>query len=300
MKNYYCKYLPTDLNLYLTSICNFNCSFCKRASGEISKVRDVTPKIVEEILTRFPIKTCCIAGFGEPFASRRLFSVVEKLNSYKIKPSIITNGSLIKRRFNGIKRSELLYINVSLNTFTKERHKEITGIDCFEEILSGIEMLMEYASFPVTISMVVLKTNYKEIPEFLKLVRSFKDAKAVLINSLPYSERTFKGIIKDTDIEIVKEIESYKKLPEANIVRTWPRYLKKYTGGLCNSPWTSIGIDGEGNITGCRRVNGPNPKYGNIYSKDPWNSKYLLELRKSIKEKEGYYHYQCKRCFGNG
>jgi len=300
MKKYRCKYLPTDLNLYLTSGCNFNCSFCRRSSKEINKVRDVIPSMVDKILEKFPIKSCCIAGFGEPFTSRHLFSVVERLNTHKIIPSIITNGSLVRQKFNGIKKSELLYVNVSLNAFNKDRHKEIIGMDCFDEVLSGIEMLCDYEKFPVMVSMVVLKNNYKEIPEFLKLVKSFKGAKAVLLNSLPYNEKAFGGIIKEKDSQIVKEIESYKKLPEASIVKTWPRYLKEPNKGTCNSPWASIGVDGEGNITGCRRVNGPNFKYGNIIDKDIWNSRYLLELRKSLKEKKGYYHYQCKRCFGNG
>lgn len=294
----YCNKLPRDLNLYQTLRCNFNCSFCRRATEKMSEVPDVTPELVRQILKKFPISSCCIAGFGEPLMSTGLFKVIDYLNENKIVPSIITNGSLVMKRFDEILTRKLLYINVSLNTAYSEKHEYLTGTKTFSDVVDGVSWLVEYAKFPVMLSMIVFKDNYTEIPEFLELANKLEVDKVILVNSLPYDKGAAKGVIILEDKEIIKKVEDYKHLATAKIVAKWPKWLGK-TKHICDSPYRSIGVDGNGSITGCRRVHGPEIDHGNINEKDIWNNKYILELRKGVKGK-GRFSWYCDRCFGNG
>lgn len=293
----YCKKLPRDLNLYQTSKCNFNCSFCKRAKGEVPKAPDVTPELVGQILKKFPIRSCCIAGFGEPLASKGLFKVIDYLNNNGIVPSIITNGSMVMERFDEVMEYKFLYMNVSLNTADSGRHEYLTGTKTFSDVIDGITWLVEYAEFPVMLSMIVFRDNYTEIPEFLELANTLEVDRMVLINPLPYDKEAAKGTITSEDVEIIRKVEGYKHLADAKIVAKWPKWLGK-PKHVCDSPYRSIGVDGNGSITGCRRVHGPEKDYGNISDKDVWNNKYILELRNGVRGK-GRFSWYCNRCFGN-
>ena len=290
--------LPKDLNVYQTSKCNFNCSFCSREVNGYEIAPDASPYLIERILKKFPISSCCVAGFGEPLMSKGVFDVIRTLNIHKIIPSIITNGSLIKERFSEILDVRLLYISVSLNTGLKESHKNITGKDCFEEVLKGIRMLVEIKRFPVMVSMVVLKDNYMEIPLFLEIAESLGATNALLINSLPYNSKSAKGIITEDDVEIIREIDKFREdfKGKANVSNM--RYLKSSVDHCCDSPWNVIGVDGNGSVTGCRRVCGPNIENGNIEDKEAWENKYFSQLRSSVNG-EGNFSWYCDRCFGN-
>ena len=289
--------LPKDLNLYQTSKCNFTCGFCSRKVKGVKDIPDISPGLVENILLKFPITSCCIAGFGEPLMSEGIFDCVRILNKNKIIPSIITNGSLIVSRISEIKEVELLYINVSLNTADRNKHYSVTQTKTFDEVSLGIEMLVRMKKFPVSLSMVIFKDNYQEIPMFLEYAEFLKVGKVVLINSLPYSEGAIPNVITEDDIDIIQYIKKIKKGFTGNMRVGWPKYLKKILG-LCNSPWISIGVDGNGNVTGCRRVHGPDEKNGNINDRNVWGNDYFKELRKSIIER-GEFSWYCERCFGN-
>ena len=287
--------LPRDLNIYQTIKCNFKCSFCSRKYNPVPVVKDFDRDMVVEVLARFPIETCCIAGFGEPLCSETVFDVVRRLNEVSIFPSIITNGSLIMDRWEEISKARLLYVNISLNSPVRQRHAGLTGTGAFDNVIEGMENLVSLGKFPVTVSMVVFRNNYKEIPEFIKLVTSMGIKKAVLINSLPYNEKAVGGILTDKDKEIIEAFESMKTLPGAESI-SWPRLLKAAPDGICDSPWKSIGVDGNGNITGCRRVKGPCADNGNIiFDSHIWEERYITALRSDVKAGKG----SCEKCFGN-
>jgi len=290
--------LPKDLNIYQTSKCNFNCTFCNRVVNGYINTPDMSPYLLERILKKFPISSCCIAGFGEPLMSQGVFDVVKTLNIHKIVPSIITNGSLVKNRFSEILDVQLLYVSVSLNTGLKERHKSITGSESIEDVIKGIRMLVELKRFPVMVSMVVLKDNYMEIPLFLEVAESLGVTNALLINSLPYNSKSAKGIITENEVEIIRAIDKFREDFNGNVNVSRMRYLKSSVDHCCDSPWNVIGVNGNGNVTGCRRVHGPNIENGNIEDKGVWENEYFSQLRFSV-HGEGNFSWHCDRCFGN-
>lgn len=280
--------------MYQTTACNFHCSFCQRQTGKIEASPDVSPALIGRVLALYPIKSCCIAGFGEPLLSSSVFEVVGRLNQEGISPSIITNGSRIVERGSEIKGVLLDHVVVSLNEAGAGEHARRTKTTEYRTVLDGIAWLQKNG-IPVVLSKVVLRSAYKSIPEFLLLADTLNVSKAILVNTLPYAPGE---TICFSDTKAVKEIEEYKRLPAAKIARKWPVYLKEQATGSCNSPWCSLGINGNGNITGCRRVLGPSVEFGFFDDPGIWFGPSLENLRGGVKGK-GKFAALCARCFGN-
>jgi hypothetical protein len=58
---------PVFGTLYLTNKCNFKCNFCYKNNNEVEDAPDMSVKIVNELLLKFPsIKSLCLCGLGEP------------------------------------------------------------------------------------------------------------------------------------------------------------------------------------------------------------------------------------------
>ncbi|MFZ4857827.1 MAG: radical SAM protein [Desulfuromonadaceae bacterium] len=90
--------------------------------------------------------------------------------------SLVTNATHIpERAWEILQRVRLNYITVSLNAATREIYREIAGADLFEQVLANIKMLSELgktskvSSFSVYLSFVIMRSNYHEIPEFVRL-----------------------------------------------------------------------------------------------------------------------------------
>jgi len=287
---------PNDVNIYQTTTCNYKCSHCLRQTdNNILKAVDVTSTVINNVITMFPtIKNACIAGFGEPLCSRNVFDIIKFLSSKNVGCSLITNGSLITKRKDEFKDLNFQYIAVSLNTVSKEKHKKITQTDTFDDVISGIKWLVSQKRWPIVLSFIAFKKAISEIPEFIKLANSLGVSYCTIVNSLPYNKGSIPDIIKEDDLNIIKQLNEYKKLPGAGIIRKWPIPIKKIPNHNCSSPTATIGVNGNNLFTGCRRVLPPSE----LLTTGCWNGDYINELRLSVKGK-GRYSYICNNCFGN-
>lgn len=66
------------------------------------------------------------------------------------------------------KKAGITRINVSLDTMQNEKFKSIVGVDCLENVLKGIEKILNISDCLVKINMVVMKDNISEIQEFVR------------------------------------------------------------------------------------------------------------------------------------
>jgi MoaA/NifB/PqqE/SkfB family radical SAM enzyme len=258
-------------------------------------VPDVATKLLSKVLDTFPtIRSACVAGFGEPLCSKVVFDNIRYLISRKVGTSLITNGSLVSARFDEMIGIKFEYVNISVNALPETKYQEITGMNTFQTVLEGIRKLVSLKSFPVTMSYVCFKNNVDDIPQFITLCNECNISYGVVVNNLPYDESCLSGIIRDTDKYIIEKINQYKTLPGAKIIRKWPIPVKTEPNRKCNSPVMSIGINGAGLFTGCRRCLPPSEPF----DKKCWESKYINELRRSVKG-NGIYSKYCNHCFGN-
>jgi hypothetical protein len=103
------------------------------------------------------------------------------LNEANVKPSISTNGILLSE--NNIKylidKQYLDELTISIDGAKKETIESIRINVNFEKLINNIKYLLSYAKekryyFTLTFSFVLMKRNYKEFPEMIKLICDMK------------------------------------------------------------------------------------------------------------------------------
>lgn len=140
---------------------------------------------IVEIVADLGIKKIRITG-GEPFARKNLIYLLRKIASNeKIEDiGITTNGSLIYDYLETLKEIGINRINFSLDTLDREKYKEITRRDEFENTIKSIRKAYELG-FKVKINTVLIKGfNDNEIDDFIKLTK-YNDLEVRFIELMP-------------------------------------------------------------------------------------------------------------------
>lgn len=308
---------PSEVSLYLTDQCNFKCEFdgvpCMREAGPGASHGDGVPHNgtmelwrVRDILKAFPtIKGACIAGFGEPMMHPQLGELIDLLHVHGVYVGIITNGSLLlsKKDVLESRLEKIGYISVSLNAVDAESHQEMSKTKTWEKVLNGIR---HFAQLPVLLgaTFVCGKQGLDEVPRALALCNDLGSKFIHFHNPLPHNglDLQFRtSVIKTSDVEALRRIDEFKRLPGAGIVKTWPVPIAAdYSGApqKCRSPFVSIGVDASGGISTCRRVTPPSLDEGGIYWPDLWQGTAYWRQRFELTGDRDPPD-KCRGCFGN-
>jgi MoaA/NifB/PqqE/SkfB family radical SAM enzyme len=290
--------VPTSSTIYLTSNCNFECTWCKNQTIGKQTAPDVNATDVETLLLKYPsINGVCVCGFGEPLISKNLVPVLHMIRKHNKVSGIITNGSLLQQRLPElIGEHQPSYISVSLNAPNEEEHFNVTKTHTWNDIIEGIKEAVN-SPIPIYISSVVTKLNIEQVPEVIKLAYRLKVKGLYLHNLLPHVGDSFWDEVLLTSDQGL--IDNFKSLPESKIVLKWPVLIDK-TGGYnaCEFPWKSIAIDGNGSISICNSVLPCEASNGSIRDKgNVFNNAYCQKFRDDFQNNIDT--LPCTKCFRN-
>jgi len=114
------------------------------------------------------VKKIKITG-GEPLIRKDICEIISEMRPYVREISLTTNGILLGNLSDGLKKSGLDRINVSLHSLSGDCLSRITGKDYLPEVKEGLRAAKKANLSPIKINMVVLKDiNDFEIPEMIK------------------------------------------------------------------------------------------------------------------------------------
>jgi|WetSurMetagenome_2_1015567.scaffolds.fasta_scaffold20250_3 MoaA/NifB/PqqE/SkfB family radical SAM enzyme len=169
----YLESTPTVFKLSDSKVCNLKCKMCSVVNSE-SYADD------KEMIERRTIdlekyldkaKVILMSGNGDPFARKdtRELMINYKNGKSDLRFSLVTNGLLLPRYWDKIKHQKFDAINVSLDSVTKEVYEKIRIGGKYEDIMKSINLIEENKEKfkHVVLSMVVMRSNYKEIPAFI-------------------------------------------------------------------------------------------------------------------------------------
>ena len=197
----------TYLRISLTERCNLRCTYCMPAEGvplspkshimDYDEIYAIAKIFVENGVTKIRLTG------GEPLIRKDIHVILGKLASLPVELAITTNGITLDRHIDVLKENNIKNINVSLDTLSEVKFKEITRRNQFEKVYNNILLLIE-KGFNVKINAVLIKGfNDDEIIDFINLTKDF-----------PISFRFIEFMPFDGNKWDLKEMVSYAEVLE--------------------------------------------------------------------------------------
>lgn len=317
-KKEYLKYSPIKLGLYVSDRCTLRCNICvNHAPNRPLNYRyshqpceDLSFDNFKKILGKFrsSIKLS-LAGVGEPFLNKNIFDMIKYGSACKMKVSTITNGTILHDKIGHIIQSPLSSIDLSLDAHNASAYNKMRGgsKQTFNNVLENITKLVENRNksnsrLKVGLTYVCTRSNYKYIPDMVKLADEMNADELSFQNLIPSPMRGFteNQCLYEDNIDVYEVISSVDE-PKSNLIVYMPIPLQRtVTERLCKSHFNSIFVDAKGNVSGCGRVMAPNKEYGNVYKdKNIWNNSHFRRMRRMFLNKSTPLLDCCKTCVNN-
>lgn len=109
---------------------------------------------------------------GEPLIRKDVAEIIEALSLLKIALTMTTNGALIHKYIDVLKKANIQSINVSLDTLNADTFLLLTKRNQFDQVKSNIELLLQH-NFSVKVNVVAMKgINDHEINSFVSWTKN--------------------------------------------------------------------------------------------------------------------------------
>jgi len=164
------------LRVSITDRCNLRCLYCMPPQGidplerrEILSYEEISE--VVSVAVRSGITRVRITG-GEPLVRKNVPHLVRALSRFGSleEVSLTTNGVLLSDLASELKQSGLYRVNVSLDSLSREKFRNITRMDELPRVMLGIEKAIEVGLTPVKLNVVVMRgVNDDELESFGRL-----------------------------------------------------------------------------------------------------------------------------------
>lgn len=200
------------LRISLTERCNLRCTYCMPAEGV-----QLTPNsrlmsgdeviAIAKVFVEQGIKKIRLTG-GEPLLRKDFETIVMGLSQFPVDISITTNGLLVHRYIDVLKRAGIKTLNVSLDTLKREKFRSITLFNQYDRVMQNIDLLLQ-EGFKVKLNVVAMKDfNADEIIDFVELTRN-KPLDIRFIEFMPFDSNNWSESKTLTQKEILEQIASH-------------------------------------------------------------------------------------------
>lgn len=163
------------MRISITDRCNLRCKYCMPDGIDYVSMKEILSyeeivAIVKEAV-KLGISKIKITG-GEPLVRRECYKLVKMIKEVEgiDEVTLTTNGVLLAQQLPSLIEAGIDGINVSLDTLDRNRFKEITGMDSFDEVCCGIDAAIN-AGIKTKINVVSLKYKKEILTEdFIRLI----------------------------------------------------------------------------------------------------------------------------------
>jgi|DewCreStandDraft_4_1066084.scaffolds.fasta_scaffold02708_27 cyclic pyranopterin phosphate synthase len=215
------------LRISVTDRCNLRCKYCMPANG-IQNYDNNELLTYEEIYrivnnaSKIGINRVRITG-GEPLVRKDIDKLVSMISGIKEIDDIAmtTNGILLENYAEKLKKAGLKRLNISLDTFDKEKFKDLTRGGDINLVFEGIKTAIEYDFQLVKINVLIYDNLLEsDILKFLEL-SSYNKIHIRFLEYMPVFNQNF--TLKMNNINIKNKI--------LEIANTIGNFDKKYVYG---------------------------------------------------------------------
>ncbi len=169
--------IATDLRVSVTDRCDLRCLYCMPEEGLTWTPSDEILSFAEierllRVMQTLGVTTIRLTG-GEPLMRRDLPNLIARIKQLGVEDiSMTTNGTMLARHADALKRAGLRRVNVSLDSLDHDRFTMITRRDRLERVLEGLNAASSVGLSPVKINCVIVRgVNDDEVVAFAELAR---------------------------------------------------------------------------------------------------------------------------------
>lgn len=164
------------MRISITDLCNMRCQYCMPVSGVEKKLHQNLlsfEDIASIVKAAVPvgIEKIRVTG-GEPLVRKGIVTLVDQINHIDgIKEiAMTTNGTMLKNMAKKLKNAGLKRFNISIDSLNPERYEEITRGGNLNDVLEGIEEVLDLGMTPIKLNTVVIGgLNDDEVSDFAAL-----------------------------------------------------------------------------------------------------------------------------------
>jgi MoaA/NifB/PqqE/SkfB family radical SAM enzyme/esterase/lipase len=302
-------YDPLFANIEITTRCNFKCKYCARSFVR-KEGMDMDMEIFTRILDLLPhAYRITLVGLGEPLLHPQITEFIKIAKSLKRRVGLVTNASLLNSNISKeLIASGLDSIAFSLDTVNQDVSDHIRNGTEIEKVINNIRRFIEIAGSERQIAKAVFTALSTEtIPHFNDLIDTVSTlgVDIMMLTDLNFTHNVNDTIWKTVNNEMILNVKEgiknafMKNLPVLSVhaleefgLRSRYRdflllppnqiFHRSETRRHCYSPWQTIPIDVEGNITMCDCQ--PENRVGNILS-DPFDKIWRGDLMKDYRKR---------------
>lgn len=163
------------LRISLTDVCNLRCFYCMpdehyrfMQAKHLMQPEEILS--IAKVFVGLGVHKIRLTG-GEPLARGDAADIIGGLSALPVTLALTTNGTLLDRYIDVLKKARIRSLNISLDTLSAEKFHHLTRRDGFDRIMENIRLAIQ-SGFRVKINMVVMKgLNETEILDFIAWTR---------------------------------------------------------------------------------------------------------------------------------
>jgi len=173
---------PDAIKIEITARCNLNCSYCAtkkklRAVGDMDK--DFLYRILKQA-KEVGVKEIGLFLLGEPFLVKALPEYIRYAKEeVGIEYVFLTSNGVLctPKRLASVMEAGLDSLKISINAGTRERYKELHGVDCFDKVMTNLEWLHKHKSpsLHTCVSAIFIEQFEEELEQLKQFVLQYVD-----------------------------------------------------------------------------------------------------------------------------
>lgn len=183
------SFVPKDMDIEVTSYCNYRCAMCPHALAGNDQARHLDPLVWERLKPLFPYcRRVMLQGDGEPLLYPYFKEAVEELAGYGPELCMTTNLSLLTEELAEFLARHFSLLTVSCDGGSKEVYESIRQKGDFAQFADNLKMLMKYMDpQKVVANAVVMRQNLQELVPLLEFLKGC-GVRRVMFSSLLTTE----------------------------------------------------------------------------------------------------------------
>lgn len=161
---------PSELVLFPSSGCNLNCKHCSylcrsfpEQNVSMGKLKEVVGEAID-----LGIKLVVLVGREPLLEFSRTREILGFLKDKGVRIGMVTNGTLVSKHIEELRKYEFNYIDVSLDG-PKEEHETNRGPGTFDKAKEGIKLLLDNCNYhKFFLSSTLMSYNYRALEKMIE------------------------------------------------------------------------------------------------------------------------------------